>query len=89
MLTSETRGEMPTPNPNKCNSMLTSGNRGIYPCLYIDEESVPCAKFESYFFRHDTSVSDIVKIGLSLQNPKNFRTWEPFIISNARFFHQY
>ena len=39
---------------------------------------------QSYFFRHDTSVSDIVKIGLSLQNPKNFRTWELFILWNAR-----
>ena len=45
MLTSATRGETLTPNPNECNSMLTSGTRGIYPYLYIAEESVPCAKF--------------------------------------------
>ena len=44
---------------------------------------------ESYLFRHDVSVSDIVKIGLSLQNPKNSRTWEPFIFWNARFFYRY
>ena len=46
MLTSATRGETLTPNPNKCNSTLTSGTRGIYPYLYIAEESVPCAKFK-------------------------------------------
>ena len=45
MLTSATRGETLTPNPNECNSMLTSGTRGIYPYLYIAEESVPRAKF--------------------------------------------
>ena len=44
---------------------------------------------ESYLFRPDTSVSDIVKIGLSFQNPKNSRTWEPFIFWNARFFNRY
>ena len=42
---SATRGETLTPNPNECNSTLTSGTRGIYPDLYIAEESVPCAKF--------------------------------------------
>ena len=47
MLTSATRGETLTPNPNECNSTLTSGTRVIYPYLYIDEESVPCAKFQS------------------------------------------
>ena len=46
MLTSATRGEMLTPNPNECNSMLTSGTRGIYSYLYIAEESIPCAKFD-------------------------------------------
>ena len=35
MLTSATREETLTPNPNECNSMLTSGTRGIYPYLYI------------------------------------------------------
>ena len=44
---------------------------------------------ESYLLSHDTSVSDIVMIGLSFQNPKNFRTWEPFIFWNARFFFWY
>ena len=33
------------PNPNECNSTLTSGSRGIYCYLYIDEGSGPCAKF--------------------------------------------
>ena len=46
--TSATRGELLTPDPNECNSNLTSGTRGIYPYLYIDEESGPCAKFEDY-----------------------------------------
>ena len=32
MLTSATRGEMLTPNPNECNSTLTSVTRGTYPC---------------------------------------------------------
>ena len=32
---------------------------------------------ESYLFRHDTSVSDIVKIGLNFQNPKNFERGSP------------
>ena len=50
MLTSATRGEMLTNNPNECNSTLTSGTRGIYPYLYIAEESVPCAKF--CYFEH-------------------------------------
>ena len=31
MLTSATRGEMLTPNPNKCNSTLSSVTGGIYP----------------------------------------------------------
>ena len=31
MLTSATRGETLTPNPNECHSMLTSAIRGIYP----------------------------------------------------------
>ena len=36
MLTSETRGEKLTPNPNECHSTLTSAIRGIYPYpLYI------------------------------------------------------
>ena len=35
MLTSATRGETLTPNPNECNSMLTSGTKGIYPYLYM------------------------------------------------------
>ena len=45
-LTSATRGETLTPHPNECNSTLTSVSTGIYPYLYIDEESVPCAKFK-------------------------------------------
>ena len=36
MLTSATRGETPTPNPNECNSILTSGTNNIYPYPYID-----------------------------------------------------
>ena len=37
MLTSATGEETLTPNPNECNSTLTSGTRGIYPhCYYID-----------------------------------------------------
>ena len=36
MLTSATVEEMLTPNPNECNSTLTSGTRGIPPLLYID-----------------------------------------------------
>ena len=36
MLTSATRGEMLTPNPNECNSTLTSGINNIYPYPYID-----------------------------------------------------
>ena len=36
MLTSATRGETPTPNPNECNSTLTSGTNNIYPYPYID-----------------------------------------------------
>ena len=35
MLTSATRGETLTPNPNECNSTLTSGTRGIYPYQYV------------------------------------------------------
>ena len=31
---------------------------------------------KSYLFHYDTSVFDIVKIGLGWQNPKNFRMWE-------------
>ena len=31
MLTSATRGETLTPNPNECHFMLTSAIRGIYP----------------------------------------------------------
>ena len=34
MLTSARRGETLTPNPNECNSTLTSGTNNIYP--YID-----------------------------------------------------
>ena len=34
MLTSATRGDTLTPNPNECHSMLTSAIRGIYP-IYI------------------------------------------------------
>ena len=30
------RGEMLTPNPNECNSTLTSGTNNIYPYPYID-----------------------------------------------------
>ena len=41
------RGMGQLPNPNECNSTLISGTRGIYRYLYIDEESVPCAKFVS------------------------------------------
>ena len=33
------------PNPNECNSTLTSGTKGSYCYLCIDEESGPCAKF--------------------------------------------
>ena len=36
MLTSTTRGEMLTPDPNECNSTLTSGTNNIYPYPYID-----------------------------------------------------
>ena len=36
MLTSATRGETLTPNPNKCNSTLASGTNNIYPYPYID-----------------------------------------------------
>ena len=32
MLTSATREEMLTPNPNECNSTLTSITGGAYPC---------------------------------------------------------
>ena len=32
LLTSATRGETLTPNPNECNSTLTSVTRGTYPC---------------------------------------------------------
>ena len=36
MLTSATRGETLTPNPNECHSMLKSAIRGIYPYpLYL------------------------------------------------------
>ena len=35
MLTSATRGEMLTPNPNDCHSMLTSAIRGYTPTPYI------------------------------------------------------
>ena len=35
MLTSATREETLTPDPNECNSTLTSGTRGIYPHRYI------------------------------------------------------
>ena len=47
-LTSATRGETLTPNPNECHSMLTSAIRGIYPypldlsiylSIYIASES--------------------------------------------------
>ena len=31
MLTSAKRGETLTPNPNECNSTLTSGTKNIYP----------------------------------------------------------
>ena len=30
------RGGDQLPNPNECNSALTSGTRGIYPHCYID-----------------------------------------------------
>ena len=36
MLTSATRGETLTPNPNECNSTLTSGTNNIYPYPYMD-----------------------------------------------------
>ena len=36
MLTSATRGERLTPNPNECNSTLASGTNNIYPYPYID-----------------------------------------------------
>ena len=44
MLTSATRGETLTPNPNECHSMLTSAIWGIYPYplylyIYIASES--------------------------------------------------
>ena len=35
MLTSATGEETLTPNPNECNSTLTSGTSGIYPHRYI------------------------------------------------------
>ena len=34
MLTSATRGETLTPNPNECSSTLTSGTNNIYPYPY-------------------------------------------------------
>ena len=36
MLTSATRGETLAPNPNECNSTLTSGTTNIYPYPYTD-----------------------------------------------------
>ena len=36
MLTSATRRETLTPNPNESNSTLTSGTKNIYPYPYID-----------------------------------------------------
>ena len=36
MLTSATRRETLTPNPNEWNSTLTSGTKNIYPHPYID-----------------------------------------------------
>ena len=36
MLTSAMRGETLTPNPNECNSTLTSRTNNIYPYPYID-----------------------------------------------------
>ena len=36
MLTIATRGETLTPNPNECNSTLTSGTNNMYPDPYID-----------------------------------------------------
>ena len=36
MLTSATKGETLTPNPNECNSTLTSGTNNIYPYPYTD-----------------------------------------------------
>ena len=36
MLMSARRGETLTPNPNECNSTLTSGTNNIYPYPYID-----------------------------------------------------
>ena len=39
------RGGGQLPNPNECNSTLTSETRGIYCYLYIDKEYGPCAKF--------------------------------------------
>ena len=43
-------GKTLTPNPNERNSTLTSGTKGIYLYLYIDEESGPCAKFITLIF---------------------------------------
>ena len=34
MLMSATRGETLTPNPNECNSTVTSGTNNIYPAIY-------------------------------------------------------
>ena len=39
------RGGGQLPNPNECNSTLTSETRDIYCYLYIDKECGPCAKF--------------------------------------------
>ena len=36
MLTRAMRGETLTPNPNECNSTLTSGTNNIYPYPYIN-----------------------------------------------------
>ena len=48
MLTSATGEETLTPNPNECNSILTSGTRGIYPHCYIDvDERGDCLRAES------------------------------------------
>ena len=41
MLTSATRGETLTPNPNECNSTLTSVTRGTYP--YPDTYIYKCS----------------------------------------------
>ena len=65
MLTSATRGETLTPNPNECHSMLTSAIRGIYPYppyvyihIYI---YIYCLEIE-YDFKYSPTESWIIHV---------------------------